>query len=154
QVEIEVGEVLHRRHGRRDLRGAKTRMRRRDQPGFCGERIEHRRLRIDADAGMEKQERPAFAALEHLGAQALDDQRSAGARHRPTSRKWHLDPTRFLLYYVKRILYYRTGKCRPCQPTARPTRPEPPASCRATAIRRRSACSPCCRASPVPSATS
>ena len=72
QVEIVVGEVVDRIDALRQLGGAKARMRRRDQARLRREPVEHRRRRIEPDAGVQEQQRPALAALEHVHGDAVD----------------------------------------------------------------------------------
>ena len=72
QIEIEIGEIVDRGHVLRLLGAAEARMRRRDHARLRGELLEHRRVGLDADAGMEEQQRPPGAGLDHLDAHAGD----------------------------------------------------------------------------------
>ena len=82
QVEIEVGEVIDRCHALGKLRAAEARMRWRDHAAAAGKLGQHRRRRIDPDARMQEQDRPALAALGYLDGNAIDHERGGrtGAR--------------------------------------------------------------------------
>ena len=55
------------------LGAAEARMSRREHARALREHIEHRRCPLDPDAGMQEQERPPAPALDHLHADAVDD---------------------------------------------------------------------------------
>ena len=75
QVEVEIGEVVDGVERPRLLRAAEARVHRRQHPRARRQPIEHRRGRLDADAGMQEQQRPAGAALDQLHADAGDGDR-------------------------------------------------------------------------------
>ena len=72
EVEIEIGEVVDAIERLRRLRAAEAGMGRRQHARAGGEGVEHRRIGLEADAGMQEQERPAAPALDHLDADAVD----------------------------------------------------------------------------------
>src|SRR3984893_12952569 len=72
EIEVEIGEVVDGVERFRRLRSAETRMRRSDQAHARREPGEDGSAGLDADAGMEKQERRSFSALDHLNADAAN----------------------------------------------------------------------------------
>ncbi len=85
EVEIEIGEVVDAVEPARRLRAAEAGMGRRQHTRARGQRVEHRRVRLDADAGMQEQQRPALPALDHLDADAVDGDRAGTLRQRMSS---------------------------------------------------------------------
>src|SRR5262249_56117873 len=80
-------------------------MRRREHACVGGEAVEHRRVRLDADAGMQEQERPARAALNHVDPQAVDRDRSGIRRRRLVAySRWHFPPRLVILCEIHFII--------------------------------------------------
>src|ERR1700730_5115324 len=125
-----MGEVVAGGRVLRPLGGAEARMQRGEKAPARRQPVEHRGARVDADAGMQKQDRPPAAALDHLDADAIDRNRRRRCRPgrwpaRLACRNWHFHPS--LLYYVKSILFYRTNRKRTSGKDFEPPGARPPA---------------------------
>jgi hypothetical protein len=72
QVEIEIGEVVDPVERSRRLLPAEAGMRRNQEAAVRGEPLQHRRVGLDADSGMQEQQRPSAPALDHLDLDAAD----------------------------------------------------------------------------------
>ena len=72
-IEIEIREVVDRGHAGRPLGMPEARMGRRDQPAAFGQHRKHGRGRVEADMGVEEQDRPAAATIDELKPRPVDD---------------------------------------------------------------------------------
>ncbi len=77
-IEVEIGEVVDGGQRRRQLGAAEAGMRRRHQPAAVGKQRQHRGGRLDADMGMEEQDRAAAAAVDQLELRPVDRDRRVG----------------------------------------------------------------------------
>src|SRR5262249_15523124 len=74
QVEIEIGEIIDRGDTGRPFGMAETWMGRGDQPSAFGQDRENGRRWIEADVGVQEQNRPAVSAVDQLDARPVDDE--------------------------------------------------------------------------------
>src|SRR5438132_11252954 len=72
KIQIKIREIIHMIEGMRLLGRAEARMRRRDHTRLLGQPIEYRSRPIETDSRMQKQQRLAAPALDHLHADAVD----------------------------------------------------------------------------------
>src|SRR5207244_9311809 len=88
----EIGEVIDGGERLRLLGVAEARMARRDHVGMLGELVDDGRVRVEPNAWMEKQKRPAAPFLNDLEAYAVDRHggRAILQRHPPLRFSFHL----------------------------------------------------------------